>query len=196
MMNWGRCQIRTGTIVMVTLLAAVFGVTEAVAAEGGGGWRPVYDLIMRWVNFAILVFVIVKFARRPLKNFLAGKGEEISAQIRDLDVEKNQLVERVRQTEKDLADSTGRLEEIKERIVQLGERRKQEIIAEAEQESRIIMENAKRKIEGRLNRAQSSLRAEIIDAAADLALERLPGIITAEDNQKLLQRYMAEAAVD
>jgi F-type H+-transporting ATPase subunit b len=181
---------------MVTLLAAVFGVTEAVAAEGGGGWRPVYDLVMRWVNFAILVFVIVKFARRPLKNFLAGKGEEISAQIRDLDVEKNQLVERVRQTEKDLADSTGRLEEIKERIVQLGERRKQEIIAEAEQESRIIMENAKRKIEGRLNRAQSSLRAEIIDAAADLALERLPGIITAEDNQKLLQRYMAEAAVD
>jgi F-type H+-transporting ATPase subunit b len=196
MMNWGRCQVRTGIIVMVALLAAVFGVTEAVAAEGGGGWRPVYDLIMRWVNFAILVFVIVKFARRPLKNFLAGKGEEISAQIRDLDVEKNQLVERVRQTEKDLADSTGRLEEIKERIVQLGERRKQEIIAEAHQESLIIMENAKRKIEGRLNRAQSSLRAEMIDSAAELALERLPGIITAEDNQKLLQRYMAEAAVD
>lgn len=196
MMNRGRCRIRTGIVIMVALLAAVYGVTEAAAAEGGGSWRPTYDLIMRWVNFAILVFVIVKFARRPLKNFLSGKGEEISAQIRELDVEKNQLVERVRQAEKELEDSTSRLEEIKGRIVQLGERRKQEIIDEAHQESRIIMENAKRKIEGRLIRAQKSLRDEMIDSAAELALERLPGIITAEDNQKLLQRYMTEAAVD
>lgn len=196
MMNRGRCRIRTGIVIIVALLAAVYGVTEAAAAEGGGSWRPTYDLIMRWVNFAILVFVIVKFARRPLKNFLSGKGEEISAQIRELDVEKNQLVERVRQAEKELEDSTSRLEEIKGRIVQLGERRKQEIIDEAHQESRIIMENAKRKIEGRLIRAQKSLRDEMIDSAAELALERLPGIITAEDNQKLLQRYMTEAAVD
>ena len=194
-MTFGRrCHIRAGTIVLVALLFTICGAAEAVGAESGGGWRATYDLIMRWVNFAILVFVIVKFARRPLKNFLSGKGEEISLQIRQLEDEKSQLVQRVRQAEKELEDNTARLDEIKERIVQLGERRKQEIIAEAQLESQIIMENAKRKIAGRLMRAQYTLRAEMVDAAADLALERLPAIITAEDNQNLLKRYMAEAA--
>lgn len=189
-----RCRTRTGIIVMVALLVVFSGVGEALAAEGSGGWRSTYDLVMRWVNFAILAFVIVKFARLPLKNFLSGKGQEISLQIRRLEDEKNQLVQRVRQAENELGDSTGRLLEIKERIVQSGERRKQEILAEAHQESQIIMENAKRKIEGRLLQAQSVLRAEMIDAAADLALEKLPGMVTAEDNQKLLQSYMAQAA--
>jgi len=189
-----RCRTRTGIIVMVALLVVFSGVGEALAAEGSGGWRSTYDLVMRWVNFAILAFVIVKFARLPLKNFLSGKGQEISLQIRRLEDEKNQLVQRVRQAENELEDSTGRLLEIKERIVQSGERRKQEILAEAHQESQIIMENAKRKIEGRLLQAQSVLRAEMIDAAADLALEKLPGMVTAEDNQKLLQSYMAQAA--
>lgn len=189
-----RCRTRTGIIVMVALLVVFSGVGEALAAEGSGGWRSTYDLVMRWVNFAILAFVIVKFARLPLKNFLSGKGQEISLQIRRLEDEKNQLVQRVRQAENELEDSTGRVLEIKERIVQSGERRKQEILAEAHQESQIIMENAKRKIEGRLLQAQSVLRAEMIDAAADLALEKLPGMVTAEDNQKLLQSYMAQAA--
>ena len=191
-----RCRTRAGIIVMVALLIVFSGVGEALAAESSGGWRSTYDLVMRWVNFAILAFVIVKFARLPLKNFLSGKGQEISLQIRRLEDEKNQLVQRVRQAENELEDSTGRLLEIKERIVQSGERRKQEILAEAHQESQIIMENAKRKIEGRLLQAQSVLRAEMIDAAADLALEKLPGMVTAEDNQKLLQSYMAQAATE
>ncbi len=189
-------HIRAEIVFLVALLIFFSGVASAFAAESSSGWRPTYDLIMRWVNFAILVFVIVKFARLPLKNFLSGKGKEISRQIQRLEEEKNQLVQRVRQAEKELEDNTGRLEEIRARIVRLGERRKQELIDDAHQESQIIMENAKRKIQGRLLQAQSTLRAEMIDTAADLALEKLPGIVTAADNQKLLQQYMARAGTE
>lgn len=189
-MSMKRCPIRWGISVLIALFVVFAGAAVAFAAESSGGWRTTYDLIMRWVNFAILVFVIVKFARRPLQNFLSGKGEEISLQIRSLEDEKNQLVERVRQAERELEDSAGRMTALKERIVQMGERRKQQIIAEAHQESQIIMENAKQKNEGQIAQAKNALRAEMIDAAADLVLERLPGVITAEDNQKLLQNYM------
>ena len=194
MTSMKRCHIRSGISVLFTLLFFFFWVTVALAAEGNGGWRSTYDLIMRWVNFAILVFVIVKFARRPLKKFLSSKGDEISIQIRSLEEEKNQLVERVRQAEKELDDSTGRITELKQRIVQMGERRKQEIIADAHHESQIIMENAKRKNVGRLAQARNSLRSEMIDAAADMVMNRLPDIITKEDNKKLLQKYMVQAA--
>ena len=189
-----RCHIRSGISALIALLFFFSWVAVAFAAESNGGWRPTYDLIMRWVNFVILVFVIVKFSRRPLKKFLSGKGEEISFQIRSLEEEKNQLVERVRQAEKELDDSTGRIAELKQRIVKMGERRKQEIIADAHHESQIIMENAKRKNEGRLAQARNTLRSEMIDTAADMVMNRLPDIITKEDNKKLLQNYMAQAA--
>jgi F-type H+-transporting ATPase subunit b len=191
-----RCTIRSGISVLFALLFFFSWVAVAFAAESNGGWRSTYDLIMRWVNFAILVFVIVKFARQPLKKFLSGKGEEISLQIRSLEEEKNQLIERVRQAEKELDDSTGRITEMKQRIVKMGERRKQEIIADAHHESQIIMENAKRKNEGRLAQARNSLRSEMIDAAAEMVSNRLPDIITKEDNKKLLKNYMVRAATE
>ncbi len=36
--------------------------TEASAADNPDNWRPVFDLVMRWLNFGIIVFIIVKYA--------------------------------------------------------------------------------------------------------------------------------------
>ena len=32
---------------------------EAFAAEKTNNWRPTYDLVMRWVNFGIIVFLYI-----------------------------------------------------------------------------------------------------------------------------------------
>ncbi len=182
---------------LVALMALVFllaAAVEVMAAEGGGGWRPTYDIIMKWLNFAILVFLFIKFARRPLKNFLSDKREEIALQIKTLADEKNRLQQRIREAKTELKESVVRLEELKERIVQMGERRKLEIIEDARQESRMIIESTKQKIEGRIILARNRLKAEMIDAAVEKALEQLPGIMTADDNQKLLEQFMVRAA--
>ena len=73
---------RAGLIILTALFFLSAGAVEVLAAEGGGGWRPTYDIIMRWVNFGILAFIFFKFARRPLKNFLSDKKNEISLQIK------------------------------------------------------------------------------------------------------------------
>jgi len=54
-------------------------------------------------------------------------------------------------------------------------------------------EAAKVKINSKIHSAKEMLKAEIVDATIDLALEKLPGLITEEDNQKLIQRYIASA---
>lgn len=184
---------RTGLVILTALLFLLAGAAEVLASEGGGGWRPTYDIIMKWVNFGILVWIFFKFARRPLKNFLSDKKNEISYKIKKLDEEKDRLIQRVHEAETELEESAVRLEELKERIVQMGERRKLEIIEDARQESRMIIESAKQKIEGRIILAHNRLKAEMIDAAAEKALEQLPGIMTADDNQKLLEQFMVRA---
>lgn len=184
---------RAGLIILTVLFFLSAGAVEVLAAEGGGGWRPTYDIIMKWVNFGILAFIFFKFARRPLQNFLSDKKNEISLQIKKLEDEKDRLLQRVREAEMEMEENVARLEELKERIVQTGERRKLEIIEDARQESRMIIESAKQKMEGRIIRARTRLRAEMVDAAAEMALDKLPGLVTEDDNRKLLEQFMAHA---
>ncbi|MGB8425247.1 MAG: ATP synthase F0 subunit B [Desulfobacterales bacterium] len=184
-------------LVFVALMACGFllaATVQVMAAEEGAGWRPTYDIIMKWVNFIILVAVFIKFAYRPLKNFLSDKREEIALQIKTMTEEKNQLQQRIREAQTELEESAVRLEVVKSRIVQMGERRKQEIIDEARRQGQMIMEGAKQKMEGRVIQARKRLRSEIVDAAADMALENLPRFVTEEDQHNLLDQFMAKVA--
>lgn len=184
----GRCLGTTLWAVVLVLLLA----SAAAAAEPAGGFRPTWDLIMRWVNFIILVAVIVKFARRPLADFISGKRDEVAYELKRLEEQKNEATERVQEVYSQLSQSRERFEKIKVRIVKQGQDRKQEIIDQAQNESRILLEGTRRKIDHQLQQARVKLRSEMVDSAVDLALERLPQQITEEDNQKLLEKYLSE----
>ena len=60
-----------GAIIILLWMATSVGAAETAA------WRPTYDLVMRWVNFLILVIIIVKYMRKPLGDFIAGKQREV-----------------------------------------------------------------------------------------------------------------------
>lgn len=174
------------------LLAILVAATTAAAAEAG--WRPTYDIVMRWVNFLILAAVIVKFARRPLKDFLSTRREEISIQIQRLEGEKQRLQARLQEARDEMEKSASRFEALKAKIAQQGERERKQILEQARLESRMLMESARRKVDHRLRSARETLRNEMIDAAYERALKRLPDEIRDEDNQRMLQQYLASAS--
>jgi len=169
---------------------------DVAGAVETSDWRPTYDLVMRWLNFLILAFVIVKFGRRPLLDFLKGKQEEIGVQIERIEKEKEAISTAADTARRQLEESARQLEEIKQRIIDLGEKRKLEIIAEAREEGRHIMESARRKVEGTILQAKNKVRQEMIDQAVNIALERLPAEITAQDNEALFERFLVSADSD
>ena len=173
--------------------AAALIPAAAWAADGGGDWRPTYDLIMRWVNFLILVFVIVKFARVPLRNFLSGQKDTITREIQEMEASRQAAQAKIAEINQQLDEITGRMEKMKTRIVAQGEKRKQEIIDTAQQESRIMLESAKVKIAGRINTATQTIRNEMVDIAVQLAMQKLPQEITSSDNDRLLDHYLTAA---
>jgi len=176
-----------GTLCFWLLGPGVSGAADSAA------WRPTYDLVMRWLNFFILAFVIVKFGRRPLLDFLKGKQAEIGAQIEKIETEKEEISAAADAARRQLEESARQLEEIKQRIIDRGEKRKLEIIAEARQEGRHILESARRKVEGTILQAKNKVRQEMIDQAVNIALERLPAEITAQDNEELFERFLVSA---
>ena len=153
-----------------------------------------YDLVMRIINFSVLALIIIKYARAPILNFLKGKGEEISIEIKQMEAKKKEAETKIGETYKMLENSSIRFDKLKEKIIRQGENKKQAIIDNAKNESRIMLEGAKRKIGNQILQAKNKFRSELIDEAVGLAIKKLPNEITDNDNQKLLDQFLEEAS--
>lgn len=169
---------------------------ETFAAEKTTSWRPTYDMVLLWFNFGIIVFVFIKYAKRPLMNFLRGQKEKLAKEIEELEEEKDNITEKVNETRNILAESEVRFAELKDRIVQQGERRKKEIVESAQQQSRSMLGDANRRIDSLILQSKNAFKAELIDAAIELAMERLPQQITDRDNEKFIDQYLDSALVE
>lgn len=168
--------------------------TNALAAETTGGWRSTFDLVMRWVNFVIIVFVLVKFGRKPINDFLSGRRAEIGRQIEKYEQQKEAAEEKIEEANRLLKNSIDRFEKIKERILEDGENKKQKIIEDARQESMILLSSTRQKIDNQITEARNLIRSELIESAIAMAEKRLPEEITAVDEQKLIDHFMESTA--
>lgn len=187
--------VKIAAVSGVLMAAAIIIVAlpiDALAAGESADWRPTFDLVMRWVNFLILVIVIVKFSRAPIKNFLENKKQEISSSIEALEDEKEKIEQEIDQNQQMLENSRERLAKLKQRILAEGEKNKQKIISDAENESKLLIESAGQKVNSRIQEARDGLRSEIVDLAVNIALQKLPAEVTEQDNQKFIKSFLSE----
>ena len=81
-----RDRVIAGFIMAVTftLCHLPFACSLAFAAEGGGenGGGSTMEWVWRLVNFGILVFILVKFAGKPMKDFFEQRKALIEKSIR------------------------------------------------------------------------------------------------------------------
>jgi F-type H+-transporting ATPase subunit b len=184
-----KIMVLLGWIFGSLLVLHLFG-SESWAAEGEGGWRSSYDLIMMWANFAILAFVLIKFGKNPIKVFFRDQKENIVRTIENIEAEKEANDAQLKQTRKLIQESSIRFEAIKAKIIAEGELRKQAIIEDARRESKMLIDHANFWIERQILHAKQRLRSELIDEAIEMALKRLPQAVTPQDNQKLINLYL------
>ena len=171
-------------------LSFILTATDVLAADNASNWRPIFDLVMMWVNFGIFAFIIVKYSRNPLINFLKGQKEKVDLNINRIEEKKEKISAEVRVAIDTLDENKLRMQKLKERIILQGERRKQKIIDSALLESQIMIEEAKRKIDDQILQAHKAIRAEMVDMAVSLAVKKLPAEITSADNQKFIDQYL------
>ena len=178
--------------IRLTLLSMVlmFWAANAWAADGFEFTRETYDLLMRWVNFIILAAVIIKFATRPIANFLKEKKDEVAIAIERLESQKQAAKLKLSECREQLTASDERLAQVKNKIIAEGESRKAQIIADAQNDSRIMLETARLRIAHQIREAHEQIKSELIDTAAEIALGRLPALLTVEDQNRLVDKWM------
>jgi F-type H+-transporting ATPase subunit b len=179
-----------GLCLIAIFAAQLLVSTVVLAAETANNWRSTFDLVMRWLNFLIIVFVLVKYGGKPIKNFFANRRKEIDEQIKKYERQKEAAVEKIEEANRSLEDSAARFEKIKKRIIEDGQKKKQQVIEDARQESMVLVQLTRHKIENQIVEARNLIRSELIETAIALAEKRLPEIITAADEQRLIDRFM------
>jgi F-type H+-transporting ATPase subunit b len=155
--------------------------------------RETWDLIMRWVNFIILAVVIIKYARAPLAQFLKEKKAETSLTIKQLEEKRAEAELKIRDGQSQLKSSQDKLALIKERIMAEGQRRKDQIIEDARQESRRMLAAAQVKIENQIRDAADTIKVELIDKAVQRAEAKLPQLLALQDHHRLVEQWMDAA---
>ena len=187
----------TGWWIYAVLVAASLHLTElnALASETGGNWRATYDTVMIWLNFGIFAFLLVKYLKTPLINFLRGRQDELTREISRLEEKRAQISLKINETQQLFEKSEVHYENIKAKIITQGEEEKRELIEGARQESRLMIEQTNIRIENQILQAKNKFKSEMIDLAISLAMKRLPAEITKADHQRLLDRYIERASL-
>ncbi len=175
---------------LIITILAVLAVTAvaAFAAEAGehsGG--DLKDWVFKTINFAILVFLIVKFLAKPIKNYFTQRRELIEKSIKESQEAKELAQKALQEVEERLKLKDKEVEDIINSARKIGEQEKQRIIQETESMKQKILEQAKTNIEFEVKMAKDALRVEAAELAVQLSEQKLREKITPEEQEKLLQ---------
>ena len=165
---------------------------EVYAAEKLSAGRKLWDNIMLWVNFGILVFFFIKYAKKPLMDFLRGVRSKIA---KDLNTNEEKLddVKSVMSVETEKLETIdAHIESIRQSIIEMGKKEKEKIVAQAKLTAERMIEEAKAYSGYQLTKAKKALSDEMVDIAVSIAKNKLKKGISEEDDERLISRFILE----
>jgi F-type H+-transporting ATPase subunit b len=154
---------------------------------GGESWL---SWVFKFVNFAVLLGVLIKFAGKPLKDYFRNKHTRIKDKVEEAE-RKSREAEALRsEYEKKLAQLEIEVETFRKGIVEETEREKKKILAEAEQLAARIREQAKLTYEQEARSAAAKVREEIAKLTMERAEVLLREKVTKEDHGKMVDEFI------
>lgn len=164
-------------------------------AEHGHGGAPEIDvkkLALQLVNFAVLLFVLIKFGGGAINKALAARHNQLKADLAA-------AAELKAAAEAKLAKQEARLASLEKEIAQMrqglhveAEAEKARLIAAAEERARRIKDETAFLVEQQMREAESRLRRESAEAALKTAEEILRRAVGPADRQRMLDTFVAD----
>ncbi|HCP08291.1 MAG TPA: ATP synthase F0 subunit B [Candidatus Moranbacteria bacterium] len=136
-------------------------------------------LVAQLVNFTIVLFVLHRFAYKPILKNLNDRTDKIEKGIKDAE-DARIKIEEIREKEKEvLAEAKKEAQKIISKAEETAKKNKEEIIVEAKRESDEMLKKTEKKMEEEKNKMFAELKGEIaglvIVAAEKIISEKLDG---------------------
>lgn len=180
---------RTRIVLALALAACLLGPEVALAAEGGSKWG-VWLTIGKVFNLGIVVFVLVWIARKPLKEFYAGRTVSIQEQLLQAQRAREEAEAKLAEIEQRMGHLDDELHQIRATAEQEAHQEYQRLIAEAERDAEKIIGRARQEIDGMMRAAQMDLKAHVAELSVQIAEQKIRAEITDEDRTRLFGNFV------
>ena len=175
----------------------------ATETEGGHAEEPSgFDLILPaideliWgaVAFALVLFVLNKFAFPKLREAVEAREKQIQSDLEAAENAKNEAEQEKKQYQQQIADARGEANRIVEEARQQAEQVRKDIIAKAEKDAEQITSRAQESIEAERSRTVQELQTTIADMSIQLAEKVVGRSIDAAAQREMVDAYIKDVA--
>ncbi len=175
----------------------------AESAEHPGGELPAdheapaidgKKLALQLLNFGVLVFILVKFGGPAIGKALAARHQQLKADLAAAATARAEAEARLKQQEARLAALEQEIEGIRKGVKAEAEAEKARLIAVAEERAKRIKEETSFVLEQQIKEAEARLRREVAQAAVDLAEQMVKKSLGPNDQQRLVDSFVADVA--
>ena len=194
-----RGKMKNGIAVLAAVLMVALAAGAAWAAGGGHGDAHAYDSLSpakltdlgwRVMNFAVLLFILIKFGAKPIGSALSGRRKQIADEIKDLEEKKAAAERSYQEFSAKLSTVEKDIDTIVEKAVAQAEIEKARIIERAEKAAEDIKRQAKMTITNEVTAAKRELKDEVTEQAAAMAEEIIKQNLTGDDQVKIVEDYL------
>ena len=170
------------------LLGVLLQAGSARAAAGGEG-AEVRTLVLHALNLALLLAVLLYFARSPVRKFFRERRERVQGEIDRATALLEDAQGRFSSWQRRLLELERDLEEIRETGRRRADEERERILSDARASAERIRSGAAAAIEQELRRAREELREEAADLAIELAGEFLIQELGDSDHDRLVSEF-------
>ncbi len=184
------------SIVLAVVLAPALILAQQsdgdVEKEGPSTARKIWNIVWRFINFFILAFLIVKYGRKPFKEFLSKHSTDINEEMEHGRKLLTEAEAEYQETQVKLDQIEHLIGEVQEYMKTDGERNRQRILDDAQARAAQIMEDARERANTMIGKAREEVRKELIEMAWREAENLIRENISPEDQDRLIGQYVGE----
>ncbi|HOE16077.1 MAG TPA: ATP synthase F0 subunit B [Syntrophorhabdaceae bacterium] len=154
------------------------------------GEESLLSWVFKFVNFGVLVAILIKFAGKPLKGYLQNRHNTIKTKVE----EANRMVREAESLKAQYQDKLARLDDeiaaFRKTVAEETEKEKKKIIDEATEFASRIREQARIAYEQETKDAMSRIKEEIARLTVERAEKLIAEKLTKEDHNRMVGDFI------
>lgn len=163
---------------------------EVLAADELSLGRKLWDNSLLFINFGILVFLFLKYGRKPLVDYLRGVRKDVESDLNKVETRLSHATS-LRDAELDkLEGIQAHLDKIREDILELGRHEKEKHIEEGKIAAENMIQHAKNYAHNKIQEAKKVVADEMIDRAFSTVEKVLVKEFSPKDNENVIDQFL------
>ena len=197
-----RMMSRIGNILLIAVVVGLMVSAAGAAEHGGAEHKSLFallsedpmpllkDFLWRVLNLGVLLWVLIKFAGKPAREFFAGRRETLAKGVQEAQAAKAAAEKVYSEFQERLAGLDGELLAMEKRSQDEAEREKERMRQETEALVAKLQQQARQMADQEVATAQRSLRNEAARLAVEVAERLVTENVSDTDRQRMVENYL------